>query len=128
MSFAYSFRDMATTVTKYTKLVIERKSSKVLMECAYCGGNGKKSGVCNICDGNGKIWKDVSNGDLYKCRYCGGNGKKSGVCKICKGTGVVVGKSPRIECEYCGGNGKKSGVCNNCSGFGTVYTGDLKEY
>lgn len=118
------------TVSTYTKVVMERKSGALLVECRHCRGTGqkypsygkknsKRKHKCPTCGGNGVNRIEISSDEkVYKCRHCRGTGqkypgyggknsKRKHKCPTCKGKGVLTLKSPRIECRHCRGTGQK---------------------
>ena len=74
----------------------------VYADCSFCGGAGKKEGVCTQCRGTRK-------------------------CHVCKGSKVIHGVSEDQRCICgdgrcikCAGTGKITLACNKCFGTGKV--------
>jgi hypothetical protein len=119
-------------VVKIAQVIIESSPGRYLVRCGTCGGDGRFSGTCHVCKGNGSVflnvpsdWSSLDVGFL-RCGTCGGDGRFSGTCHVCKGVGVLVRCFPRIICGTCGGDGRYSGTCHICKG--SVYVENIKSY
>ncbi len=122
------------SIIKVTQVIIETTADQYLVRCGTCGGDGRFSGTCHVCDGVGRVWVRIPSdwhgrdAGLLRCGTCGGDGRFSGTCHVCDGVGVLVKCFPRIVCGTCGGDGRHGGTCHVCDGVGSVYLGNVRQY
>lgn len=92
-------------------------------DCWDCDGDGKVTGTCNTCNGNGEIECPECSGNAeVKCPKCHGDGTNGPDidCPDCKGTGRVKKLVRMGKCLKCNGTGKTPSICDECDGTGDV--------
>ena len=113
--------------------VIEEEPTRLLVMCAFCGGEGKdpfgvmsRLSTCYVCGGEKAVWVEKI-GHAKDCPVCKGSvisptGARNH-CAVCSGTGVVCVEEPSQICPNCNGTGWEplmSLYCIDCKGKGAI--------
>jgi len=108
---------------KSIKKIISYKRNK---KCDPCQGSGGKTEICKVCNGEGIVWKQNTNGIFtqmiqFVCTSCAGKGKNIiDACFVCNGSGKK-GEIKQVEIKL--PHGVDNGHFVKMVGYGDFYDG-----